>query len=518
MRRPVIILLAIGALIGALVGAPSAAAAATTTVVSLTFDDGYDNHVAGGRVLAQHGVRGTFYINSGDVGTTRHLTWAQVDQLAADGHEIAGHTVSHVDLDRVSATTARHEICDDRTSLLNRGYAVTNFAYPYGHGYDNPTIRSIVQECGYNSARMAWGIGDGVYAETDPPSDVWAIKSPSSADASTLSQLQAFVTDAETHGGGWVPFYFHDVCNGCSNQAVSESTLSAFLDWLAPRAATGTTVKTFAQVIGGPVQPPPSTTDTTPPVTTISCNAAPCAGTPYTAPVTVELTSTDSGSGVNTIRYTTDGTTPTLSSPAYQSPITVTTTTTVSYAAWDNAGNAETPKTQLIQIQSGPMLTFAPSDDATINAAQPTTNAGTSSRITVDTSPVNDLLLKFTVNGTGAGTGCPSITAAKLRLTVGNTSNDNSNMGGVFRGAANSNWAEGTVTWNTAPAASGTPVAAITTPVALNTAYLVDVTPLVAGNGTFTIRASGNSDDAARYYSRNGNPASVAPQLQITCG
>jgi hypothetical protein len=67
------------------------------------------------------------------------------------------------------------------------------------------------------------------------------------------------------------------------------------------------------------------------------------------------------------------------------------------------------------------------------------------------------------------------------------------------------------VTWDTARAASGTPVAAITTPVALNTAYLVDVAPLATGNGTFTIRASGNRSDGARYYSRNGNPPSVAP-------
>lgn len=196
------------------------------------------------------------------------------------------------------------------------------------------------------------------------------------------------------------------------------------------------------------------------------------------------------------------------------------TTYTYSVAAFDATGNtsAASATTATTPPSGGGVLTFPPSDDATIDAANPTVNAGTSGRITVDTSPVNDLLLKFTVSGTGAGTSCPSITAAKLRLTVGNTSNDNSNMGGVFRGAANSSWAEGTVTWNTAPAASSPPVAAITTPVALNTAYLVDVTPLVGGNGTFTIRASGNSSDGARYYSRNGNPASVAPQLQITCG
>jgi hypothetical protein len=75
------------------------------------------------------------------------------------------------------------------------------------------------------------------------------------------------------------------------------------------------------------------------------------------------------------------------------------------------------------------------------------------------------------------------------------------------------------VTWNTAPAANvGVPVASITTPVALGTAYLVNVAPLVTGNGTITIRASGNSSDGARYYSRNGNPTSLAPQLQLTCG
>jgi hypothetical protein len=144
---------------------------------------------------------------------------------------------------------------------------------------------------------------------------------------------------------------------------------------------------------------------------------------------------------------------------------------------------------------------------------------GMSSRVTVDTSPVNDFLVKFTVSGTGAGTGCPSIAAAKLRLTVGNVSNDNAPKGGDFRAAVNSSWSESTVTYSSAPAAaSGAPVASIATPVALSTAYLVDVTPLVAGNGTFTIRATGNSSDGARYYSRNGNAATLAPQLQITCG
>jgi chitodextrinase len=158
-------------------------------------------------------------------------------------------------------------------------------------------------------------------------------------------------------------------------------------------------------------------------------------------------------------------------------------------------------------------LTFAPTDDATIDQSAPTANFGTANRVTVDSSPVNDILMRFTV------TGCTSVTAAKLRMTIGSGSTDNSGKGGDFRAAVNSNWSQGTVTWNTAPAAAaGAPVASIVTPVALNTAYLVDVTPIITGNGTYTIRVTGNSSDGARYYSKDGNAATVAPQLQVTCG
>jgi chitodextrinase len=158
-------------------------------------------------------------------------------------------------------------------------------------------------------------------------------------------------------------------------------------------------------------------------------------------------------------------------------------------------------------------LTFAPTDDATIDQSAPTTNFGAANRLTVDSSPVNDILLRFTV------TGCASRTAARLRMTVGSTSADNSVRGGDFRAAVSSTWSQGSVTWNTAPApAAGAPAASIVTPVALNTAYLVDVTPIITGNGTFTIRVSGNSTDGARYFSKDGNAATVAPQLQVTCG
>ena len=76
--------------------------------------------------------------------------------------------------------------------------------------------------------------------------------------------------------------------------------------------------------------------DTTSPVTT----AGPIPGTYSSAPVLVTLSADEAA----TIYYTTDGTTPTISSAVYTAPIVVTGTVTIKYFAVDTAGNAEAVK------------------------------------------------------------------------------------------------------------------------------------------------------------------------------
>lgn len=163
--------LACAARAGVLAGA--APASTRQLVVSLTFDDGYANQaVTAAPILAAHGMQGTFYVPSGFVGSSGYMTWAQVSALAAAGNEIGGHTVDHVDLPTVSADQARHEICADRDTLLQHGLAVTDFAYPYGDF--NSGVESIVQECGYNSARTTSWYGSTCgrpCTESIPPRD-----------------------------------------------------------------------------------------------------------------------------------------------------------------------------------------------------------------------------------------------------------------------------------------------------------------------------------------------------------
>lgn len=328
----------------------SSAALAAPTVVTLTFDDGLANQYGARSALAANSLHGTFYVNTGRIGSSdSFLSWSQLDDLAADGNEIGGHTLDHVDLTAVSAAEAQRQVCDDRRALVARGFSASSFAYPYGA--HNSTLYSIVESCGYSSARRSWGLCDAIgvsgctlFAETFPPPSVWAVRTvPSIRTWHTLADLQSAVTRAEAAGGGWVPIVFHHICDGCDPDGYSTSptTLGTFLSWLAARSSSGTVVRTVRDVA----------TDTTAPVSSAACDDTVCPTWSRT-PVSVALSATDTASGVATIRYTTNGSDPTSSSTQYTGPFTISSTATVKFRAWDYVGNVETTKSRLIQIDS----------------------------------------------------------------------------------------------------------------------------------------------------------------------
>jgi peptidoglycan/xylan/chitin deacetylase (PgdA/CDA1 family) len=357
-------LLAVAGLAALALAMPGVAFGAPT-VVSFTFDDGWDSQQTGYSMLAAHGMRGTFYVNSLHIGTAGYLTWTQLATFNAAGNEISGHTLSHPDLTTLSATDAQHEICDDRANLMAQGFIVPDFAYP-GGAYDSSTgagsldVSSIVRGCGYASGRGSFGLHNITatndtrkYATTIPPPNLYKILTPCcinyasfGGSSPTAAALESYVQHAESGGGGWVAFVFHRLCDNCGGDSpapsMSPAQFQAFLDWLQPRAATGTVVKTVAQVIKN---------DTQAPTSSITCGGGACSNGWYGNPVSVSLSATDAGTaGVASIHYTTDGSDPTVSSPTYTGPFTVSATTTVKYRAWDSASNVETTKSRLIQV------------------------------------------------------------------------------------------------------------------------------------------------------------------------
>src|ERR1700754_650219 len=88
------------------------------TVVTITFDDGRASNTTAANLLKAHSLRGTFFLNSGTIGKPGYLTLPQVDAIARDGHEIAGHTVNHPHLDELSDAEIARQVCGDRDNWL----------------------------------------------------------------------------------------------------------------------------------------------------------------------------------------------------------------------------------------------------------------------------------------------------------------------------------------------------------------------------------------------------------------
>jgi hypothetical protein len=150
-------------------------------------------------------------------------------------------------------------------------------------------------------------------------------------------------------------------------------------------------------------------------------------------------------------------------------------------------------------------LTFGPAADATIRKKNATKNFGTAGKLTADGNPIIDSLIKFNV----AGVGGRHVVKARLVLWCVTSS---SGGGGTFA-STGSSWNETSVTWNNAPAAGAT-IGSLG-PVTAGRAYEVDLTALITGDGTYSLRVSLASAAAAEYGSRENQTSTMRPRLVL---
>jgi peptidoglycan/xylan/chitin deacetylase (PgdA/CDA1 family) len=343
-------------------GSDTSLGATTQTLVSLTFDNGTAGQYTLGyqQALAPAGVKATFYVSSGTVGQgPGFMTWGQLSDMASNGQDIGGKTVDGGNLMPLSPSQQTAEICNDRQALISHGLAPSTFAYP--EGAYNAAIQAEAQSCGYGNARTADSIvsgPDSVNPESVPPRSWLGIGSYAPSQL-TLANMEAVVTEASAAGGGWVPIVIGPVCSealdpsnyqACTSSwgSVELADLQSFISWMQDAGQSGSAPTDAQFQTVGQIA---ASADTTPPQTTIACNGDACQSTQYDGTVSVTLSATDTGSGASSTHYTTDGSTPTLSSPLYTGDIKVTTTTTLTYRSWDQAGNAEQPQTQVIDVQ-----------------------------------------------------------------------------------------------------------------------------------------------------------------------
>lgn len=252
------------------------ATASARTVVTLGFDDSAVNWSVAAPLLESFGMRGTFYANScllqgptrngqpiscpggAPMPQARAMSWAQLADLYARGHEIGSHTQL-----RAYNLPDINQICPDRANLLAQGFAATSFAYA---SPGLPIEQEVVRGCGFNSARLPHGIRSArcptcPVAETIPPGNPFALRAVEQGVTDTpATYFEQAVANAAAGGGGWVQFIFNDVCDTCRHRT---PILREFLTWLRDSAPPDTVVEPSDQVIGGRLQPVPGMTPST---------------------------------------------------------------------------------------------------------------------------------------------------------------------------------------------------------------------------------------------------------------
>jgi peptidoglycan/xylan/chitin deacetylase (PgdA/CDA1 family) len=146
--------------------------------VVLTFDDAYtDFESAVMPVLQAHGFPATLFVPTACVGGTASwlldcdedqrpiLSWRAIRDVAAAGIEVASHSHSHPQLDRIPLRVVEDEVRRSRQVLQDKlGVEVAGFAYPFG--YWNRGVRATVSAAGYSYACAA---GELVVSGADDP-------------------------------------------------------------------------------------------------------------------------------------------------------------------------------------------------------------------------------------------------------------------------------------------------------------------------------------------------------------
>ena len=151
------------------VGTLNAGAAPRRRTVAITFDDSYADNFEAARILHEFGLTATFFIPTQYIDTNlrypwdahlpalANLTWSQVRQMAAWGHDIGSHSVSHPDFGKLDDAAALNELTASRIELEERlKRPVKWFAFPFG-GEPNfrPEQTRLVAQAGYDGSFSA---------------------------------------------------------------------------------------------------------------------------------------------------------------------------------------------------------------------------------------------------------------------------------------------------------------------------------------------------------------------------
>ncbi len=196
--------------------------------VSITFDDGLLSHVTvGAPLLDARNLPGTFYVMALGGWNEWSGYWDDWRALAAAGHEIGSHTLTHAQLSVLPEAELREELEESRDIIEAEvtSQSCLTIAYPYGDSSDQ--VEDITAEY-YIAGRTVWSPLYLNFYPGDPyaPMDAFAIGSYA-FDYPAITTLEALVdrVEAAEEYGAWFIPHIHALTD-----PLAVSVLTGFLD------------------------------------------------------------------------------------------------------------------------------------------------------------------------------------------------------------------------------------------------------------------------------------------------
>src|ERR1700746_3054934 len=123
-------------------------------VVMINFDDGRESQLIYAKpILDKYGFKASFFIICGRVGTERSsMNWQDIAELKKDGMDIESHSMTHINLNKLSTNALNFEIGGSKQCFAKHGYNTTIFGYPFNLGSNKPSVVNLVAKY-YNFGR-----------------------------------------------------------------------------------------------------------------------------------------------------------------------------------------------------------------------------------------------------------------------------------------------------------------------------------------------------------------------------
>ena len=178
-------------------------------IVTITFDDGYENvYKYAYPLMKSYSYRGVVFMVAGRIGGLHGgyqlMDVGELSELAGEGWDICSHTVSHPHLDMVSPERLRYELEASRMILSGVGFQPAAVAYP-GGAYNRDVVVEASKyyyfgrtlEPGINMPRMSLELKAVVLQEDNTEYVEWWIEEASRSGGWLIIVLHGVVPDGE---------------------------------------------------------------------------------------------------------------------------------------------------------------------------------------------------------------------------------------------------------------------------------------------------------------------------------